>query len=64
MANRKPLPHASRARIVIDSRDASQDKFVNLRLAEELFRKGELYQLDLGEAYPNSYSPRRSPAHS
>lgn len=55
---RPKLPNPTRARIVLDSRDASRDKFVNLRLAQELFARGELDQIDMGDAYPNSYTPR------
>lgn len=59
---RPKLPNPTRARIVIDSRDATRDRFIALRLAEELFRRGELAQIDIGPDYPNSYAPRGSHA--
>lgn len=60
MAKRPSLPNPTRARIVTNSADARSDKFIALRLAEELFRRGELVQLDMGDSYPNSYAPARS----
>lgn len=56
---RPKLPNPTRARIVIDSRDAHSDKFIALRLAESLAARGELVQIDLGPSYPNSYAPSR-----
>lgn len=59
MAPRPSLPNPTRARIVIDPRDATRDKFISLRLATDLVRVGELVEIDLGPSYPQSYSPKR-----
>lgn len=48
----EPVGHA---RIVRDPRDARKDQFIPLDLAHLLFKQGILAQIDMGQAYPNSY---------
>lgn len=48
------------ARLILDARDARKDKFIPLDIAQQLYAKGELFAVELGSAYPNSYQPRNA----
>lgn len=45
------------ARIVYDPRDSRRDRRIPLWQAEAAFARGELVQLDMGDAHPHSYMP-------
>lgn len=58
MANRKPLPNPSKARIIFDLHNPDHDKFVNAKFAEQLAERGELKPAHIPD-YPQSYfAPR------